>query len=125
MISRIKAFAKQLITDNGKGMIRVNNVSYNGNSISIRDNKIFIDGVDVTPDAKQINIDVTGNIDKLNADNCHKITVGGSAGSIETMSGNVDIAGDVAGSIETMSGDVKCGAIGGSVKTMSGDIKHR
>ncbi len=97
-----------------------------GRSINIRNGRVIVDGKDVTPDAKEINITVSGNVDKLEADACQKISVTGDVGSIKTMSGDVDVAGNVQGSVSTMSGDIDCGeSIGGSVSTMSGDIKHR
>ena len=103
----------------------INGVVYNGNNLSIRGNKVIIDGKDVTPDSKSIQINVDSNIHTLEVDNCEKITVTGNVGNVKTLSGDVDITGDVSGSIQTMSGDVDCGSIGGSVSTMSGDIKHR
>lgn len=37
-------------------MIIINNKSYIGKSISISGNKVIVDGIDVTPDLKEINI---------------------------------------------------------------------
>ncbi len=97
-----------------------------GRSIVVRNGRIMVDGKDVTPDAKEINISVAGNVDRLEADACQKITVTGNVGNVATQSGDVDVGGNVNGSVQTMSGDVDCaGSIGGSASTMSGDIKHR
>lgn len=87
--------------------------------------KCFIDGQDITPDSKEINIVVTGNIEKLEVDACNKASIVGDVWNIFTQSGNVSISGNVNGSIQTMSGDIDCGNIGCSISTMSGDIKHR
>jgi hypothetical protein len=123
-------------------MIIINGKSYNGNSVSISNGKIIIDGNNVTPEnAKQISIVVNGDIDNLNVDYCEKIEVAGNvatlqstsgnvdvkgdANSIQTTSGDVDVEGNIKGSVTTMSGDVDCQNIGGTVKTMSGDIKYR
>ncbi len=106
-------------------MININGKIYNGNRVSISNNKIIIDGVDQTPDSKVINIEITANVEKLQVDHANRISVKGDVGSISTQSGDVDISGNVAGSVSTMSGDVDCGTIGGSASTMSGDIKHR
>ena len=97
-----------------------------GRNVTIRNGKVIADGVDVTPDAKEISITVNGNVDKLEADACSKISVTGDVGSVKTQSGDVDVKGAINGSVQTMSGDVDCGGpIGGSVSTMSGDVKHR
>lgn len=106
-------------------MIKINNKVYNGNSISIINNKVIIDGNDVTPESKDINIIVEGNIESIKADTCNTISVTGSIGSISTMSGDVEIGGNVSGSISTMSGDVDCNNVGGNISTMSGDIKYK
>lgn len=97
-----------------------------GRNITIRNGKVIVDGKDVTPNAKEINISVNGSIDRLEADACQKISITGDVGNVKTQSGDVDVNGDIKGSVQTMSGDVDCGGpIGGSVSTMSGDIKHR
>lgn len=95
------------------------------NNVTIRGTRVIIDGKDVTPDAKEINIVVNGSIEKIEADACDKISVTGDVGNIRTQSGDVDVSGNVSGSVQTMSGDVDCGNIAGSVSTMSGDVKHR
>jgi hypothetical protein len=107
--------------------IRINGMSITaGRNISISNNRIFVDGKDVTPDAKDIKIEIVGNVDRMEADCCNRVFVTGDTGSVATQSGDVEIGGSVSGSVQTMSGDVDCGgAIGGSVSTMSGDIKHR
>lgn len=99
----------------------INNSNFNGNNISIVNNKIYIDGKDVTPDAKEINITVTGNIEELNVDCCAKVQINGDVGSVETQSGNVN-CGNVKKNIKTMSGNVRCKDIEGDVETMSGDV---
>lgn len=106
-------------------MIKINNKVYKGQSITISGNKVIIDGNDVTPESKDINIIVEGNIESIKADTCNTISVTGSIGSISTMSGYVEIGGNVSGSISTMSGDVDCNNVGGNISTMSGDIKYK
>lgn len=97
-----------------------------GRNIRVSGNRVFIDGKDVTPDAKDIKIEVSGNVDRLEADACNTIFVTGDANHIATQSGDVRVAGNIGGSVQTMSGDVDCeGQIGGSVSTMSGDVRHR
>lgn len=106
-------------------IITINGSTYSGSSITVNGNQVIIDGKNVTPDSKVINISVNGNIEELKVDVCTKVEVEGSVKNITTKSGDVEVTGDVYGSIQTMSGDVDCGNIQGSVSTMSGDIKHK
>ena len=110
---------------NNMGTISINGVNYSGNNIVISNGKVVINGKDVTPDSKEINIKVEGNIDKSVVDSCNKVEVTGDISDIKTQSGDINISGNVNGSVSTMSGDIDCGNVGGSIKTMSGDIKHR
>lgn len=97
-----------------------------GRNITMRNGKVLVDGVDVTPDTKEISVVINGDVEKLEADSCLKISITGDVGSVKTLSGDVDISGTINGYVQTMSGDVKCGgSINGSVSTMSGDIRHR
>lgn len=105
--------------------VRVNNISYSGRNITIKNGKVIVDGYDVTPDEKEINILVDGNIEELKVDACEKVTVTGQVGNIKTMSGSIEVLGSVNGNVKTMSGSVQCDDIGGSVETMSGSIRHR
>jgi hypothetical protein len=123
-----------------KSTISINNVSVTGRSIVIRNNKVIIDGVDVTPDAKQINIVVNGSVDELDVDYCEKLEISGDVGraqcgsgdincnnitgGAQTGSGDID-CGDITGNVQTGSGDVNANNISGSVKTGSGDIKYK
>ncbi len=103
-------------------MIKVNQTSYSGRSVTIINNKVYIDGKDVTPDAKEINISVEGDIEKLEVDYCSKLEVKGNVGSLRSGSGDV-ICGDVTNGLTTGSGDVTCGNIAGNVSTGSGDVE--
>lgn len=105
--------------------IVINGVSYSGNSIVVSNNKVIIDGKDMTPNEKQITIMVDGDVNDLNISSCNKLTVNGNVNELSTQSGSVNISGDVNGSVKTMSGSVNCGKISGSVKTMSGSIIHK
>lgn len=105
--------------------ISINGNTYSGNNIVVTNGKAIINGKDVTPESKEINIIVEGNIEELKVDACNKVSVNGNVGNVKTQSGDIDITGDVTGQIQTMSGDVDCGTVGGSISTMSGDVKHR
>ncbi len=97
-----------------------------GRNITIHNGKVIVDGVDVTPDAKSINISVNGNVDRIDADACQKIDVSGDTQNITTVSGDVEVRGKILGSVQTVSGNVNCaGPIGGGVSTLSGNIRSR
>jgi hypothetical protein len=108
-------------------MIVVNNKKVDniaGRNIVINNGKIIIDGVDVTPDSKQITIQITGNVDLLDVDVCEKITIAGEVGDIKTGAGDIE-CGNVKNDVSTASGDVKCNDVTGNVNTMSGDVKAK
>lgn len=103
--------------------IIINGKTYTGNSVSINNNKIVIDGKTlVNEESKTINILIEGNVDNLQVDACEKVLVNGFVNSLSTMSGNVD-CGNVNQNVKTQSGNVKCENIGGDVSTQSGNIK--
>lgn len=104
--------------------IIINGKNFTGKSVVISNQRITIDGENCTPDAKEIHIEVKGDLHQLIADACESISVSGVAGSVTTMSGDVKCGG-VAGDVRTMSGDVRCGSVGKGVSTMSGDIEHQ
>ena len=96
-----------------------------------KDGKTFVDGKPIEEldlgnfTDKEINIYITGDIDKLEVDCCNKIEVNGQVRKVDTTSGDVEVKGDVTGDIETLSGDINCGSVGGDISTMSGDIIHK
>lgn len=96
--------------------------SNNGNMI-MTNGKIFIDGKDVTPDAKEIHVTVTGNIENLEIGACNDLQITGDVGSVKSGSGDIEIYGIVAGDVKAGSGNIHCGNVGGSVKTGSGNIR--
>ena len=124
-------------------VITINGNTFIGNNVTIKNNKVIVDGKEVTfEDAKEINITVTGDIDDLKVDACNKVFVGGSVkslattsgdvevnkdvtGNIKTTSGDIQVGGNAGGDVETISGDVTCGAVAGNIKTISGDVKHK
>jgi hypothetical protein len=112
-----------IVTNSDMSKITINGVTYQGgNSVVAIGNRVLIDGKDVTPDAKIINITVDGDLDSVSADCCQKIIVNGNAKSVNTQSGDIECK-DVTGSVKTMSGDVEAGNVGGDISTMSGDVK--
>lgn len=126
----MKNFFKNIVNssvvgDISNSRISINGTTYNGNSVTIINGKVIVDGKDMTPDAKNIDIRVVGDISKLSVDICDSLTVTGNVNDLNTVSGDVSIGGDVSQNVKTVSGDVKCGNIGGKVTTVSGDIKNK
>jgi hypothetical protein len=103
----------------------INGNTYLGNSISVMNGKVIIDGIDVTPNTKEININVDGDVTQLSVDACNKAIINGDVGYVKTQSGNVDITGNVSGDVETMSGNVNCNDVGGDISTKSGNVKYK
>ena len=105
--------------------ININGVVISGGrNITITNGRVVIDGKDMTPDTKDIRIEVQGNVGAISADVCTSLSVVGDVtGDVSTQSGDVQ-CGNIGGDVKTMSGDVKCGEVAGNVKTMSGDIRH-
>lgn len=115
-----------------------------GKSITIINGKVMVDGKDVTPeDAKEIHIEVTGDVDTIKVDACTDIKVSGNTGKIETHQGSIDVGGDINGNASTSQGDIEVngnvtgnvttsqgdidvrGSVGGNAKTTMGDVTHR
>lgn len=101
----------------------------NGSSISVRGNKVFVDGVELAEADKlpEINVTVTGDLGSLQVMSANLVMVRGNVnGPLTSESGDLDIKGNVTGDVRTDSGDVSVGGtVGGSVRTDSGDIVSR
>jgi hypothetical protein len=91
-----------------QGTVTINGTTYTGNSVSINDNGIVIDG-NIVSNLSSLGINISVRID-------------GNCDSVNTTSGDISINGEVTGNVSTVSGDVKCNNISGSVRTVSGDI---
>jgi hypothetical protein len=106
------------------GSVSIDGRDFVGRNITIRGEKVVIDGVEQDGSlVGPVSIVLYGDAELIDGP-ASSVTVTGKCGHVKTMSGDVR-CGDVAGSVSTMSGDVTCGNIGGNVKTMSGDISHR
>lgn len=107
-------------------MIIINNKKYgSGSSIVVSNNKVIIDGEDVTPDAKEISIKVEGSIESIRADCCDLIEITGGCQDISTKNGNIEICGSVEGSVYSRNGNISCGNVGGPVAAKNGNIKYK
>ena len=100
----------------------IKNSSIEGNSVSIINNKIFVDGKEIETEEKVINIIVEGNLDKLEVDCCNSIKVNGVTKDIEVSNGNIAISGDVKGNVNNVNGNIIAKVINGNCKTINGDI---
>lgn len=105
--------------------IIINGVTYSGNSVSVNNGNVIIDGKGVNVVSKNINISVNGDIKNLDVDSCNMLKVGGNVDWLNTVSGDVEVKGDIKNNVKTVSGDVFCMNIGGNVSTVSGDIDKR
>lgn len=107
------------------GTISVNGKTYSGNSVSVVNGNVFVDGKKAEPSKQPIvSIIIEGQVDKLSVDSCDSLIAKGNVGSLKTMSGDIE-CGNVLGNVKTMSGDVRCEDIHGDVSSVSGDIKNR
>ena len=105
--------------------ITINGKTFHGSgNVVVHNNRVIVDGNDLTPDAKNIEISIQGDVEYLTVDCCSKISITGNVNECESTSGDIE-CGDVFGNIKTTSGDVKCGNVQGAINTTSGDIKHR
>lgn len=92
---------------NNTGTVYINGVSYQGNSVCIIGDKVFVDGT-VSSGS------LVGNL---------VVTVNGSCESVATASGDINVKGEVKGNLKSASGDISCGNVLGSVFSTSGDIE--
>ncbi len=108
-------------------MIIINGKTYKGNSVSVSNGTVIIDGKKVT-DGKElpkISIVINSDIDHLDIDSCDSIKVTGSVYSLNSVNGDVTVKGNVLDGVTTVNGDVKCGNVGGKVSTVNGDIENK
>lgn len=115
----LKSFIN-LIKCNGKEIGKnVKQISFGNNNQTI-----IMDSQSYVLEGKEINIEITGNVESLDSGSGN-VTVYGSVGNkLRTGSGDVTINESVTGDITTGSGDVNIGKeLQGNVKTGSGDLK--
>ena len=102
--------------------VTINGTTYHGNTVTIKDGKVIVDGKEVECKEKEIHISVTGDVDTIETAS-GDVEVSGDANIVSSTSGDVVVKGSVNGDVETVSGDVDvCGDIHGKVTTVSGDV---
>lgn len=128
LIIHLKICFMNIITKNGKRIV------VNGKGgIVITDGEVFIGGKKVDLDEfantegndKTINIYVEGNVDKIEADNCGKISVTGDVGNVHTHCGDISVSGKVNGNVRTNMGSIECGDVLGDAHTNMGSVTIR
>lgn len=103
------------------GIITVNGKTYEGNSVTVSNGTVIIDGkVQHDESSPQITISVDGDIKSLDVDT-GKVSVNGNVGGIAVDCGDIECK-DVVGHIKVDTGNVSCGNVGGSVSTNIGNI---
>lgn len=106
--------------------IVINGVSITGKNVQVINNRIIVDGKDMTPDEKEININIDGHLNSLDVHNANSIVVQGDVtGNVKSHNGDVQIGGFVMGDVESHNGNISCSNVQGSVKTKNGNIQHK
>ena len=105
-------------------MIQINGKTYQGNNITMKNGKVFIDGKPAdTGKEKTINVVVHGPIDVLEIDTCNVVTVNGNVGDIKNGAGDLTVNGSVFDKIKSGAGDIEVeGDVNGNVETGAGDF---
>lgn len=103
--------------------IVVNGHSVVGRNVTVLNGKVIVDGkkVDI-PDAKEIIINIEGDLGSLQID-AGDVTVQGSTGDITSGAGNVIVGQDVKGSIKVEAGNVDCKDVYSDIKVDMGNIR--
>lgn len=99
----------------------INNTVIIGDYLRIEENRIIVNDVDVTPDTKVINIEITGNVGDIKLASINSLVVNGNADTVNCVSGEV-VCGDVYGSVINTSGNITCKKVGGNVNNTTGKI---
>ena len=103
----------------------VNGIKYSGSKINITNGKVIIDGKRVdTGDAKEIKIEVHGDIDVLDVDVCEYVTVDGNVGDVKVSQGDITIKGSAMDKVTNSQGNINIGGdLNGDAKNSMGNIK--
>lgn len=111
------------IGNSNNSTIIINGKTYNGRNVVCKNNKVYVDGKDMTPEQKEIKIIVNGNCDVLEVEAGHVEINGNVTKEVSTGAGDIKITGDVVGDISSGAGDIKIGgSVTGEVSTGAGDI---
>lgn len=107
-----------------KNRIKVGDTFVEGESIEVRNGKVYVDGVEVNGKTGKgpIVVKVLGNLKSLRVDTGNVYINGDIQESVDISSGNLDCR-DIGGNVKTGAGNVSCRDVSGSVKTGVGNIE--
>lgn len=112
------------MTIHGKTQINGRYINLTGQSVSITDNGIYVNGKPIEQfDESQVpvlKIEITGNVENLTTEN-GEVTVNGRVGTVVSKNGNVNCQ-TVEGNVESKNGNVMCAKIMGDCDTKNGNI---
>lgn len=119
MLDRMKG----LFNVTSKSTISVNGRTFQGNTVSIVNGDIIVDGKKVdSPDEKEITITITGNVKELHLDS-GTINLEGDVGDLHVAHGKVGIQGDVKGGANIKHGNLECDNIFADVEVTHGNVR--
>ena len=105
--------------------IQINGKSYSGNNVSMKNGKVFVDGVEQDGETTgNIEITVEGSCGDITTD-YGNITIGCDAKSVESKNGNIRVSGAIEGNAETKNGNIKAGSILGDATTKNGNVSGK
>lgn len=112
------------MTIHGKTTINGRYINLTGQSVSITDNGIYVNGkpIEQFDESKMpvLRIEITGNVESLTTEN-GEVTVNGRVGTVVSKNGNVNCQ-TVEGNVESKNGNVMCAKIMGDCDTKNGNI---
>lgn len=121
MLDNIKALIDK-IRNAPTSTIIVNGRSYVGRNVSMVNGDVYIDGkLMETPVERDILIQITGDIEKLELDR-GSIEVTGSVVNLLSKAGNVEVGGDVKGEATVRQGNLECNDIFSTVSVDMGNV---
>ena len=114
------------MTFNRKTQINGRYINLTGQSVSITDNGIYVNGKPIEEfDESQVpvlKIEITGNIESLTTEN-GEVTVNGRVGSVVSKNGNIECQ-TVEGNAESKNGNIFVTTCHGDCDTKNGNIFH-
>lgn len=114
------------MTISGKTLINGRYVNLTGQSVSITDGGIYVNGKPIEEfDESQVpvlKIEITGSVENLTTEN-GEVTVNGRVGSVVSKNGNVNCE-TVEGNVESKNGNISVTTCHGDCDTKNGNIFH-
>lgn len=93
-------------------------------SMVIKGGKIYINGSErvIPSDYPEITINIQGDVERLEVEQCEKVHIHGNARRVKVNCGSVDITGNIEGDAHVNCGNLHCQSIEGDASTNMGDI---